>query len=67
MKIWLRIRIGFLTVPSMTSYLPEDVGNALEIIPKLNQKFQLMFLDAAKVEYLKYLKSAGKSALKKVQ
>jgi predicted O-methyltransferase YrrM len=67
MKIWLRIRIGFLTVPSMTSYLPEDVGNALEIIPKLNQKFQLMFLDAAKVEYLKYLKSAEKSALKKVQ
>ena len=41
------------------------VGNALDIIPKLNQKFQLMFLDAAKVEYLKYLKSAEKKCLEK--
>jgi predicted O-methyltransferase YrrM len=41
------------------------VGNALDIIPNLNQKFQLMFLDAAKVEYLGYLKSAEKHCLEK--
>src|SRR5919109_73564 len=41
------------------------VGNALDIIPNLNQKFKLMFLDAAKVEYLKYLKSAEKKCLEK--
>ena len=41
------------------------VGNALDIIPNLNQKFKLMFLDAAKVEYLKYLKSAEKRCLEK--
>jgi predicted O-methyltransferase YrrM len=41
------------------------VGNALDIIPKLNQKFKLIFLDAAKVEYLKYLKSAEKKCLEK--
>jgi predicted O-methyltransferase YrrM len=41
------------------------VGNALDIIPNLNQKFQLMFLDAAKIEYLGYLKSAEKKYLEK--
>jgi predicted O-methyltransferase YrrM len=41
------------------------VGNALDNIPKLNQKFQLMFLDAAKIEYLEYLKSAEKKCLEK--
>jgi predicted O-methyltransferase YrrM len=30
-------------------------GNALDVIPMLDHKFQLMFLDAAKVEYLQYL------------
>jgi predicted O-methyltransferase YrrM len=40
-------------------------GNALDNIPKLNQKFQLMFLDAAKIEYLEYLKSAEKKCLEK--
>jgi predicted O-methyltransferase YrrM len=41
------------------------VGNALEVIPKLEWKFDLLFLDAAKDEYLKYLKAAEKEALKK--
>ena len=40
-------------------------GNALDVIPKLDRKFQLMFLDAAKVEYLEYLKSAEKYCLDK--
>jgi predicted O-methyltransferase YrrM len=38
-------------------------GNALDIIPILDQKFQLMFLDAAKGEYLEYLKLAEKYCL----
>ncbi len=32
------------------------VGNALELIPKLEGKFDLVFLDAKKSEYLEYLK-----------
>jgi predicted O-methyltransferase YrrM len=32
------------------------VANALEIIPNLDWKFDLLFLDASKDEYLKYLK-----------
>jgi predicted O-methyltransferase YrrM len=31
------------------------VGDALQVIPKLDLKFDLLFLDAAKDEYLKYL------------
>ena len=38
-------------------------GNALDIIPILDRKFQLMFLDATKGEYLGYLKSAEKYCL----
>jgi predicted O-methyltransferase YrrM len=34
------------------------VGNALEVIPKLGYKFDLLFLDAAKDEYLRYLNLA---------
>jgi predicted O-methyltransferase YrrM len=40
-------------------------GNALDIISTLDRKFQLMFLDAAKGEYLEYLKSAEKYCLEK--
>jgi predicted O-methyltransferase YrrM len=39
------------------------VANALEVIPKLDLKFDLLFLDAAKDEYLKYLKLAKKIRL----
>ena len=35
-------------------------GNALEVISKLDLEFDLLFLDAAKNEYLKYLKLAEK-------
>jgi predicted O-methyltransferase YrrM len=34
------------------------VGNALEVIPRLSYKFDLLFLDAAKDEYLRYLNLA---------
>jgi predicted O-methyltransferase YrrM len=40
------------------------VGNALDVIPRLNSKFDLLFLDAAKNEYLKYLELAQKRNLK---
>jgi predicted O-methyltransferase YrrM len=39
------------------------IGNALNVIPKLDLRFQLMFLDAAKDEYLDYLKLAEKKCL----
>jgi predicted O-methyltransferase YrrM len=41
------------------------VGDALEVIPRLDLKFDLLFLDAAKDEYLKYLKLAEDKALKR--
>jgi len=41
------------------------VGNALKVIPKLDWKFDFLFLDAAKNEYLTYLKLAEDKALKK--
>jgi predicted O-methyltransferase YrrM len=40
------------------------VANALEIIPNLDWKFDLLFLDAAKDEYLKYLKLSEKKLTK---
>jgi predicted O-methyltransferase YrrM len=41
------------------------VGDALEVIPRLDWKFDLLFLDAAKDEYLTYLKLAEDKTLKK--
>jgi predicted O-methyltransferase YrrM len=41
------------------------VGDALQVIPKLDLKFDLLFLDAAKDEYIKYLKLAEDNALNK--
>ncbi|TLX68990.1 MAG: hypothetical protein E6L03_01700 [Thaumarchaeota archaeon] len=35
-------------------------GDALEVIPKLKSKFDLIFLDATKMEYFKYLRLAEK-------
>lgn len=34
------------------------VGNALIVIPRINARFDMVFLDAAKDEYLQYLKLA---------
>jgi predicted O-methyltransferase YrrM len=39
-------------------------GDALEIIPKLNEKFDMAFLDGTKGEYLKYLKLLEKNLKK---
>lgn len=40
------------------------VGNALEVLPSLNGKFDLLFIDASKNEYFKYLKLAEKNLKK---
>ncbi|MFZ0510236.1 MAG: class I SAM-dependent methyltransferase, partial [Candidatus Nitrosopolaris sp.] len=40
------------------------IGDALEIIPKLHQKFDMVFLDATKEEYFKYLKLVEKNLKK---
>ena len=37
------------------------VGDALEIIPKLHEKFDMVFLDGTKEEYFKYLKLVEKN------
>lgn len=39
-------------------------GDALKIIPRLKDKFDLLFIDAAKDEYFKYLKLAEKNLKK---
>jgi predicted O-methyltransferase YrrM len=36
-------------------------GDALDIIPKLNEKFDMVFLDGTKEEYFKYLKLVEKN------
>ena len=41
------------------------VGSALKLIPKLEGKFDLVFVDAAKEEYFAYLKLLEKKNLKK--
>ena len=41
------------------------VGNALEVIPELDLIFDLLFLDAAKDEYIKYLNLVENKNLKK--
>jgi predicted O-methyltransferase YrrM len=38
-------------------------GDALEVIPKLKSKFDLIFLDATKSEYLKYVRLVEKHSL----
>lgn len=40
------------------------VGDALEVIPKPDEKFDLMFIDVTKEEYLDYLKLAEKNLKK---
>jgi caffeoyl-CoA O-methyltransferase len=40
------------------------VGNALEILPKLNEKIDMVFLDGTKEEYFKYLKLVEKNLKK---
>ena len=54
-----------ITDASLLNKIDVIVGNALDEIPGLNSKFDLLFLDAAKNEYLKYLELAQKNDLKR--
>jgi len=40
------------------------LGDALRVLPKINEKFDLLFLDALKEDYLRYLKLAEKNLKK---
>ena len=40
------------------------VGDALEVIPKLHQEFDMVFLDATKEDYFKYLRLVEKNLKK---
>jgi predicted O-methyltransferase YrrM len=40
------------------------IGNALQVIPALNQGFDMVFIDATKTEYLDYLRLAEKNLKK---
>jgi predicted O-methyltransferase YrrM len=40
------------------------VGNALTILPRINGKFDMIFLDASKDQYLKYLKLSEDKLMK---
>ena len=50
---------------SLLNKIDVIVGNALDEIPGLDSKFDLLFLDAAKNEYLKYLDLAQMNDLKR--
>ena len=50
---------------SLLNKIDVIVGNALDEIPGLDSKLDLLFLDAAKNEYLKYLDLAQKNDLKR--
>lgn len=48
----------------LSSKIKIIAGDALEIIPVLNERFDLLFIDATKEEYLQYLKLAEKNLKK---
>ncbi len=47
----------FINESKLNNKIEFLIGDALKIIPKLNQKFDMVFIDGDKNEYLKYYKS----------
>ena len=61
--ITIEVDKGFATIArkniedaALANKVDVIVGDALEIIPKLREKFDMVFLDGTKEEYFKYLK-----------
>ena len=61
--ITIEVDKGFATIArkniedaALANEVDVIVGDALEIIPKLREKFDMVFLDGTKEEYFKYLK-----------
>jgi predicted O-methyltransferase YrrM len=48
----------FIEKAGMTNKIELIIGNALEIIPELNEKFDLVFIDADKEQYVDYYELA---------
>lgn len=49
---------GYLTRAGLRKRVRIDRGKALEVIPRLTQTFDLLFIDALKDEYIDYLEQA---------
>jgi len=46
---------SFIVEAGLESKIVQHVGNALEIIPTINERFELVFIDADKENYVNYL------------
>lgn len=47
---------NYFSKSNLNSKIDYRIGNALEVIPQLNEKFDLVFIDADKINYLNYYK-----------
>ena len=54
----IRASRGFLERAGLTDRVRIERGKALEVMPRLNEKFDLVFIDAVKQEYVQYLELA---------
>jgi caffeoyl-CoA O-methyltransferase len=54
----IRASEGFLTRAGLRNQVRIERGKALEVMPKLDETFDLVFIDAVKEEYLDYLNLA---------
>ena len=55
MKSYMSLQRKYFKKSSFNNNITQHLGNALDIIPKLDQDFDLIFLDADKINYPKYL------------
>jgi predicted O-methyltransferase YrrM len=56
---------GNISKAGLEDKIQISIGNALEVIPQLSDEFDMVFIDAAKDEYFRYLKLAEKNLKKK--
>jgi predicted O-methyltransferase YrrM len=53
-----RVALGNIERAGLSEKIKVHIGDALSVIPKMDYRFDMLFIDAAKNEYLKYLKLA---------